>query len=158
MNNLRFTPLNPIRFPLVARLYKSHYPAGKPKKDEVIWTAESENQLLASVRFKQFETFQLLTGMLVIPDFRGKGIGDELLNACNDQTSSKVCFCLAYRYLVPLYERNDFKMIETSELPDELAGRYKSYCNSGKDLVPMRFKQPDNKSESANASESVENC
>ncbi|KXF79605.1 GNAT family N-acetyltransferase [Enterovibrio coralii] len=139
MPDFRFTPLDPLRFPIVARFYKSHYPAGKPKKDEVIWTVEGETGLCGAVRFKQFDAFQLLTGMLIAPSFRGQQLGDRFLEAVASQTQATPCYCLAYRYLTPLYERAGFRVIEKSALPEELQGRYVSYCNSGKDLIPMRY-------------------
>ncbi|MDD1784423.1 GNAT family N-acetyltransferase [Enterovibrio sp. ZSDZ35] len=137
MPDFRFAPLNPLRFPIVTRFYKSHYPAGKPKKDEVIWTAEGETGLCGAVRFKQFDTFQLLTGMLISPSFRGRKLGVRFLEAVDGQTQSTPCYCLAYRYLTPLYETAGFRVIGKSQLPAELQGRYSSYCNSGKDLIPM---------------------
>ncbi|WP_407331915.1 GNAT family N-acetyltransferase [Enterovibrio sp. 27052020O] len=138
MADYRFLPLDNLRFPLIARFYKDHYPAGKPKKDEIIWTMEREKRLAGSVRFRQFEQFQLLTGMLIAPDLRGKKLGAAFLRAIEEQISSKDCYCLAYRYLTPLYEEAGFVLIDSNELPEELQGRYASYCNSGKDLIPMK--------------------
>ncbi|MFD2177576.1 GNAT family N-acetyltransferase [Veronia pacifica] len=156
MNDLRFSSLNPLRFPLVMRLYKTHYPAGKPKKDEVIWTGEGTTGLTAAVRFRQFSEFQLLTGMLVIPESRGKGVAEALLSACQSQIICRPCFCLAFRYLVPLYQRAGFDVIERDALPNDLSGRFDSYCHSGKDLVPMKFKKPIRQSETADISETIE--
>ncbi|SKA69896.1 hypothetical protein SAMN02745132_04518 [Enterovibrio nigricans DSM 22720] len=138
MPDFRFTPLDPLRFPIVTRFYKCYYPAGKPKKDEVIWTAESNDVgLCGAVRFKQFHSFQLLTGMVITPPLRGQNLGIMFLDAVSKQTLSKPCYCLAYRSLTPLYETAGFRIIEINDLPSELQGRYISYCNSGKDLIPM---------------------
>ncbi|MEZ8144678.1 GNAT family N-acetyltransferase [Enterovibrio norvegicus FF-33] len=139
MADYRFFPLDTLRFPIVARFYKDHYPAGKPKKDEVIWTMEREKRLAGAVRFRQFNEFQLLTGMLIDPEFRGEKLGATFLKSIQEQTQSKICYCLAYRYLVSLYEGAGFYIIDDHALPDELQGRYASYCNSGKDLVPMQY-------------------
>lgn len=138
MADTRYALLDPLRFPLVARFYKTHYPAGKPKKDEIIWTAENSSGLFGSVRFRQFPNFQLLTGMLIAPEQRGKKQGEAFLNAVQTQIQTKACYCLAYRYLEKLYNDAGFEVIEVSNLPEELRGRYQSYCNSGKDLIPMR--------------------
>ncbi|MEZ9527254.1 GNAT family N-acetyltransferase [Enterovibrio norvegicus] len=127
-----------MRFPLVARFYKAYYPSGKPKKDEIIWTVESPQGICGAVRFKQFETFQLLTGMLVTPELRRKKLGDALLVSCKEQIEAMQCYCLAFSYLTPLYEAQGFKVIEANALPEQLRGRYASYCNSGKNLIPMK--------------------
>ncbi|MDD1796375.1 GNAT family N-acetyltransferase [Enterovibrio sp. ZSDZ42] len=139
MSDYRYLPLDTLRFPLIARFYKDHYPAGKPKKDEVIWTMEGSEGLIGTVRFRQFEGFQLLTGMLIHPDVRRQKLGIAFLHAVEKQTKDKRCYCLAYRYLIPLYENAGFEVIDADALPEELKARYISYCNSGKDLVPMRY-------------------
>lgn len=133
----RFAPLDPLRFPIVARFYKTHYPAGKPKKDEVIWTVEGHSGLKGAVRFRQFSDFQLLTGMLIDPAVRRQGVGASLLIAVEQQIKARPCYCLAYTHLQSLYKNAGFVVIETCKLPEALRGRYQSYCNSGKDLVPM---------------------
>lgn len=141
MTPYRFERLNPLRFPLVARFYKTHYPSGAPRKDEVIWTAEGEKGLCGAVRFRQFDTdrFQLLTGMLIAPELRRQKLGVALLEAVQEQIDLVPCYCLAFRHLVPLYQQAGFNVIDVQALPASLKGRYISYCNSGKDLVPMMF-------------------
>ncbi|UJF19194.1 GNAT family N-acetyltransferase [Vibrio sp. SS-MA-C1-2] len=139
-SDYRFHLLEPLRFPLVTRLYKNHYPAGKPKKDETIWIGESNKGIVSAVRYKRVtDSIQLLTGMLVIPELRGEGVADQLLIATKSVTEEKICYCFAYRYLVPLYQRHQFVEINAEQLPPELASRFHSYCQSGKDLVPMIY-------------------
>ncbi|WP_158175039.1 GNAT family N-acetyltransferase [Grimontia hollisae] len=137
MHNYRIAPLDPQRFPLVMRFYKTHYPAGKPKKDEVIWTIEGSLGIKGAVRFRQFGDFQLLTGMLIDPALRRQSIGASLLIAVEQQIKVKTCYCLAYSHLKTMYEKVGFATIAVSELPEDLHGRYLSYCNSGKNLIPM---------------------
>lgn len=140
MSDYHFAPLDPLRFPLVARFYKSHYPAGKPKKDEIIWTLEDPAGLGGAVRFRQFTHYQLLTGMLLAPRLRGQMLGDRFLTAIQPQIQDKPCYCFAYRYLESLYANAGFVLIDPASLPEELRGRFQSYCHSGKDLIPMRHR------------------
>lgn len=139
MDKYQISPLDPLRFPLVNRFYKTYYPAGKPKKDEVIWTAQGKSGLCAAVRFKRFGENQLLTGMLVHPDLRGSGLSHELLQAVRNQVIEKPCYCLAYRHLVSLYQQHGFEVIDAANLPGDVEDRFHSYCNSGKDLVSMAY-------------------
>ncbi len=142
MNKLSFHILEPLRFPLINRLYKNYYPAGKAKKDEDIWVGEDGSSIISCVRFKKIEDIQLLTGMLVIPDYRGKGVGDALLAATTKQIENQPCYCFAFSHLVPLYQRAHFTVIEDTELPHYLASRFKRYSESGKNLVPMIYQKP----------------
>ncbi|OAN16358.1 acyltransferase [Photobacterium jeanii] len=142
MNKLSFHILEPLRFPLINRIYKQFYPAGKAKKDEVIWVGEDEKQIISCVRFKTIEDTHLLTGMLVIPEYRGIGISEQLLSATLTHIETKPCYCFAFSHLVPLYQKAQFEVIETHELPHFLASRIARYSASGKDLVPMRYQKP----------------
>jgi len=139
MDNYRIHPLEPLRFPLVARLYKTHYPPGKPKKDEIIWVIDGPNGLCGAVRFQQRPTYQLLTGMLISPALRGTGLSDRLLTDVQETIAAKPCFCLAFRHLTGLYARHGFDVVEREALPEDLATRFDSYCHAGKDLVAMAY-------------------
>jgi len=141
MSKIRFHPLEPLRFPLINRFYKSYYPAGKAKKDEIIWLGENTSRIICCVRFKQFEHYQLLTGMLVHPELRGSGIAKQLLTATNDQLTHIPCFCFAFSHLEKLYQDSGFTVILDSELPEPLASRIQRYRLSGKELTPMRYQR-----------------
>ncbi|PSU45526.1 GNAT family N-acetyltransferase [Photobacterium frigidiphilum] len=141
MTKLRFHHLEPLRFPLVNRLYKSYYPAGKAKKDEIIWVGDNEKGIICVVRFKQFENIQLLTGMLVHPEFREQGIAKDLLVATKTQINYKPCYCFAFRELIPLYSNANFHLVDKTELPEILSNRLIRYISSGKDLVAMRYER-----------------
>ncbi|MDV5172046.1 GNAT family N-acetyltransferase [Photobacterium rosenbergii] len=141
MSKLRFHPLEPLRFPLINRFYKTYYPAGKAKKDEIIWIGEDNKGIQACVRFKQFEQFQLLTGMLVHPDLRSQGQGAALLSACQAQTSVQPCYCFAFSYLESFYQSSGFVTLEDNQLPESLRTRINRYRQSGKSLTPMLYDQ-----------------
>lgn len=139
MNNIKFHLLEPLRFPLINRFYKMYYPAGKAKKDEIIWLGENTSGIICCVRFKQFDQYQLLTGMLVHPDLRGSGIGKQLLNAASEQLTHQPCFCFAFSHLEKMYQDAGFAVITESELPEPLASRIRRYRQSGKALTPMQY-------------------
>ncbi|SIO24672.1 GNAT family N-acetyltransferase [Salinivibrio sp. ES.052] len=138
MDNYHIHSLEPLRFPLVARFYKTHYPPGKPKKDELIWVIDAPNGICGAVRFQQRQDYQLLTGMLLHPHLRGTGLSHHLLDAVQPILAQRPSFCLAFRPLTTLYAQHGFICADSHDLPDDLASRYRSYCQSGKDLVAMR--------------------
>lgn len=139
MSKIRFHLLEPLRFPLINRFYKSHYPAGKAKRDEIIWVGENTSGIICCVRFKQFEHYQLLTGMLVHPGLRNCGIAKQLITATNEQLTHSPCFCFAFSHLEKLYQDSGFAVIADNELPEPLANRIQRYRLSGKELIAMRY-------------------
>jgi len=51
-NTIRIERLDPIKLPLVKKLYKSYYPSAKAKTDEQVIVAYQEHQMVGLVRFK----------------------------------------------------------------------------------------------------------
>ncbi|EGU32135.1 hypothetical protein VIBRN418_13211 [Vibrio sp. N418] len=139
MNELRIETLDPIKLPLVSRLYKAHYPSGKAKKNEQTIVAYHQQQLIGVVRFKPIEQYQLLTGMLVIPEQRGKSIGHALLLHCQQSICNGNTYCFAYPHLEDFYQQHGFATIEQSTLPACLKQLFERYIGSGKALIPMHY-------------------
>ncbi len=137
--NLTIEALEPIRLPIIKRLYQQHYKAGKPKKDELIITAQIDNQTVAVVRFRTIESFRLLTGMLVLPEYRGGEVGKALLAHCRDHVLNTQDYCFAYSYLEEYYTGHGFTTIDKELLPASLKALLLRYTSSGKDLIPMQF-------------------
>ncbi|MGF1727897.1 GNAT family N-acetyltransferase [Photobacterium nomapromontoriensis] len=139
MSKLSFHHLEPLRFPLINRFYKTYYSAGKAKKDEIIWIGENESGICCCVRFKQFDDFQLLTGMLVHPRLRGEKIGHQLLQASEQQLIHHPCYCFAFDYLESFYNTAGFSTIPDDTLPPALKSRLERYRIGGKPLIPMHY-------------------
>lgn len=139
MSQIIYRQLDPIRLPLVNKIYKSFYPSGKAKRDETIWVAESNKSIIASVRFKTIDDIQLLTGMLVIPEYRLQGIAYKLIEACRNQINQQACYCFAFQELEVFYQKSGFHTINSENLPNNIKQRFQRYANSGKNLIPMLF-------------------
>lgn len=139
MNELRIETLDPIKLPLVSRLYKAYYPSGKAKKNEQTIVAYLEQQLVGVVRFRPIEQYQLLTGMLVIPEQRGKSLGHDLLLHCQQSICNNNTYCFAYPHLESFYQQHGFSTIEPSVLPASLKQLFERYTGSGKALIPMHY-------------------
>lgn len=131
--------LNPIKLPLVKRLYKAHYPAGRAKRDELIITANIGTSIIALLRMKTVEQSRLLTGMLVIPEYRGSGVGHALLHHCENFVFADGDYCFAFAHLENYYSQFGFQTIACDNLPNSLKMAFLRYTESGKDLIPMQF-------------------
>ncbi|MEC6799322.1 GNAT family N-acetyltransferase [Photobacterium sp. S4TG1] len=140
MSQVHYQPLKIIRLPIVNKLYKDFYPAGKAKRDEILWVGESPLGIVCCVRFKPIGELQLLTGMLVKPEFRGQKIATHLLQHVTPQIKQKPCYCFAFIELEALYQHAGFITLSPQQLPHDLQQRFERYCNSGKKLIPMQYK------------------
>ena len=131
--------LEPIKLPLVTRLYKQYYPSGRAKKDELTIVGYLDQQLAAVVRFRHIERYRLLTGMLVVPEKRARGLGHQMMVYCEDNVLTEQDYCFAYQHLEPFYAQHGFSPLEEVELPNELRQLFIRYSNSGKKLVAMHY-------------------
>jgi N-acetylglutamate synthase-like GNAT family acetyltransferase len=140
---LRITKLEPTLLPLVQKLYKQHYKSAKPKRDEEIIVAYDKLVMCGVVRLRTIETYQLLTGMLVIPDYRQKQIAHQIMNYCKDNHLNDNVFCFAYSHLEHFYSAHGFSTLDVNELPPSLRKRLDRYLSGRKPLVPMRYQSHD---------------
>ncbi|GEM77661.1 GNAT family N-acetyltransferase [Vibrio sagamiensis] len=138
-DSLHIEELPPLKLPLIKKLYKQYYPAGKAKSDELILTATQAGNIVALLRLKNIDCFRLLTGMLVIPDYRGTGVGKSLLAHCKQHIFKESDYCFAFSHLKSYYSQYGFKNITADELPQSLRTSFLRYVESGKDLIPMQF-------------------
>ncbi|MEZ9111317.1 GNAT family N-acetyltransferase [Vibrio cyclitrophicus] len=141
MNNVIITQLDPVKVPLVKRFYKEHYPTGKANKSELIYSLLLDNELCGVVRFRTIEDSRLLTGMAISKQHRGKQLGSQLMEYCEQHTLTEKDYCFTYVHLINFYTRHQFIQIDPKQLPNGLRVLYERYSNSGKDLIPMHYQQ-----------------
>ncbi len=142
MDTLKFGILDPIRLPIAKKLYKQHYPAGRPKADERVISASFGHATAALVRFRSVDSYRLMTGMLVLPEYRLRGVGHQLMNYLMHHELQTSDYCFALAHLVPFYTQHGFQAISQDELPAALKTLFIRYTGSGKSLVAMRYIDP----------------
>ncbi|MFC5078998.1 hypothetical protein VTH8203_04683 [Vibrio thalassae] len=142
MDTLKFGLLDPIKLPIAKKLYKAHYPAGKPKSDERILTLSQNNSLCALVRFRTIEQYRLMTGMLVLPDSRQQGIGHYFMTQLQQNELTNNDYCFALQHLQAFYGQHGFEVISQEALPNSLKQLFSRYIQSGKALAAMRYIDP----------------
>ncbi len=94
---------------------------------------------MALLRMKPAENSRLLTGMLVVPEVRGTGVGTAILIHCEKNVFKDGDYCFAFMHLEAYYAKHGFKVIDSSKLPNSLKMAFQRYVDSGKDLIPMQF-------------------
>lgn len=134
-----FEQIETIKLPLIKRFYKLHYPAAKPKSDELIIAAYQNNNIQAVVRFRSIANYRLLTGMAVATNQRSKGMGKSLLDYCKKNILKHNDYCFAYPHLTSFYTLGHFHIIQLEQLPAELQTLLIRYQTAGKTLVPMMY-------------------
>jgi len=93
--------------------------------------AEHEGKVVGFLVFRWWFGWNgWLEALAVKKDFRGRGIGTQLLNALIERVKSygyrRVCMALEREDLVRFYNR--FKAYKVGELPDEELGKLPIYC------------------------------
>jgi N-acetylglutamate synthase-like GNAT family acetyltransferase len=141
MEKLEFEEIEAIKYPLIQRFYKQHYPTAKPKRNEktIIARAIISNEIVACVRFRQIEQYQLLTGMVVASEKRKQGLGNQLLAHCYANDLNPNVYCFAYTELEAFYRQHGFITCDADNLPPPLKVLFQRYTNSGKSLIPMQY-------------------
>ncbi|GAL29274.1 predicted acyltransferase [Vibrio variabilis] len=142
MDTLNFGVLDPIKLPIAKKLYKAHYPAGKPKSDERILTLSRNQSLSALVRFRTIEQYRLMTGMLVLPEQRGAGLGHQLMTYLEQGELKDGDYCFALSHLESFYSQHGFETIDEDSLPNPLKQLFSRYIGGGKSLLAMRYIDP----------------
>ncbi len=139
MKELIIEKLDPIKLPLVQKLYKRFYPSAKPKKNELIYALYHQHTIVAVVRFRTIDRWRLLTGMLVVPEYRGQGIAHHLLEYCHKQVLSENDYCFSYDHLEEFYSQYGFRRPLEEDVPAQLSSLFNRYKNSGKKLSMLKF-------------------
>ncbi|WP_194091508.1 GNAT family N-acetyltransferase [Vibrio hibernica] len=138
-----FQSLPLIKFPLLKPIYKAYYPIAKVKNNENIIVGYYDKSIIAVVRFRPIEHYRLLTGMLVLPEYQRKGVGQQLLTHCENAILTSDHYCFAYQHLENFYHNNGFHVVQSDDLPAPLKFLFLRYISSGKKLVAMRYKHTD---------------
>lgn len=141
MNNITIKTLAPIRLPIIKKLYKLHYPSTKIKAGEAIYIAEDASSIVGIVRFRNIDKWRLLTGMLVTPSHRNKGIASAMLEYCVQNVLDTDVYCFSYDHLTDLYAAHSFQIISAEQLPTSLERLYLRYTQTGKSLTIMQFQR-----------------
>lgn len=99
------------------------------EQDKIFLCKSSSNEILGAVRFCIEERQLVLRGMYFLENFRGKGLGQELLKETTTyiDASKMDCYAVPYNHLVNFYGLIGFKEVGSQDVPHFLSERLKSY-------------------------------
>lgn len=135
MNGLRFERLAAIKTPLVNKFYNTHNARGRANKQDQVWVAYHEYEIIGACRIQHRESHLFLSTLLVTPLWRGKKVAKQLLTIAL-KAQSQVVYTFAYHHLLDFYSGLGFA--EQRSLPVLLDTLYKSYSN--RNIVAMIYK------------------
>ncbi len=133
--------LSDVEIPLANKFYRSHNFRGKARRhDPCLVIRDGKNQIIACGSLRKLTDSQLLTGVAVAENHRGRGVARLLLEhmaeACDDHT-----FTFPYQHLVPFYESLGYAEVSEIGLPSAIIDRFHTYQKQGRDIVLMHFQR-----------------
>ncbi len=120
--------------PLLNKFYRCHRSHMRAPAEASYWVA-GHSDIVAGLCLTEVADGRWLTGLLVAPDQRGRGLASSLVSRALIACEGPVwLFCEPK--LTRFYQQFGFKLAET--LPEPLASRLKRY-NQHKRLTAMRY-------------------
>lgn len=126
----------------VKKFYRQHMPYARllQKESVCVLTQTDTNtdnlgEIVACVRIRPIGQLSILTGMLVHPDFRGQGVGHQLMQALESVLCDGKTYIFALAHLEGFYAQHGFGVI--ADVPNDIAQLFLKYQGSEKELVLM---------------------
>ncbi|RJG49386.1 GNAT family N-acetyltransferase [Motilimonas pumila] len=122
--------LPPLEYPLVNRLYKSHYKPGKLSGSNSAYVLRhpEKGNIVACVKLNLYPEYWFLSSLLVLPPYRRLGLAGLLLKGALSQLPSHhPVYCFAQPQLAPIYLAQGFTLVADDFLPADLRARIGKY-------------------------------
>jgi ribosomal protein S18 acetylase RimI-like enzyme len=93
-------------------------------KDKIVLKATIDNKIVGTIRANKCEEGCWINKLAVLPEYRGLGIGNDLLNNVQEYFLDTKKFILGTgvksTFNIKLYEKNGFRIIREISTPDEI--------------------------------------
>lgn len=126
----------------VKNFYRQYMPYARllQKESVVVLTQTDPNlgsvgEVIASVRIRPIGQLAILTGMLVHPDFRGQGVGHQLMQQLESLLGDGKTYIFALAHLAGFYAQHGFGVIDSA--PNDIGQLFFKYQRDGDELVLM---------------------
>lgn len=138
---MKIVVLEPERIPLVNRFYQAENSPHRAGRHELVLVAYEESQILAALRVKLVKHHQLVTGLVVTPAHRRRGLARALLKQlCQmPRESNNPYYAFIEPYLWPLYQGCGFKHSQQAMLPELLLAQLKSLQKNKGEFMAVEY-------------------
>lgn len=126
--------------------YKRYMPYAHPTKkerlavffSEITSTDESQSpEITAAIRLRPIGIYTLVTGMLIHPNYRGQGLGHQVMQRINNELLNKHTFLFALPHLVSFYQQHGFD--ECQNVPNDVGQLFNKHYRDDRPLCLMVF-------------------
>lgn len=134
--------LSDMEMPLANKFYRNHNFRGKARRhDPCMVIRYGHNQIIACGSLRKLTDSQLLAGVAVAEDYRGRGVARLLLEHMAEAYDGST-FTFPYQHLVLFYESLGYAEVPEAGLPSAIIDRFHTYQKQGRDIVLMHFQRP----------------
>ncbi|MCL1122924.1 GNAT family N-acetyltransferase [Shewanella surugensis] len=122
----------------VAAFYRQFMPYARLNRKEAIAVLKSTNEeIIASVRFRPVGELVLLTGLLVNPTWRGQKLGAILIKNSCPCLAKKSIYLFVEADLERFYQHHGFRVLNQG--PNDIEQLLLKYQKQGKSLLMMQY-------------------
>ncbi|MCE3252901.1 MAG: N-acetyltransferase [Cellvibrio sp.] len=138
----KFQRIEPVRFALVDRFYRTQGYKVKAGAGERIYAIAGEGgSFIAAARLvPQTSGHYWLRNLLVVAEWRGRGIATGLMCSLLPDLAPRGCYCFALPHLNNFYRGLGFTQ-NPPHCPDDILRTYNTYRTRGRDWVLMGYIQ-----------------
>ena len=131
----------------VKKFYRQHMPYARLLQKESVCVLTQEDststngtdiassKIVASARIRPIGQLAILTGMLVHPDFRGQGVGHQLMRELASVICDGKTYIFALAHLEGFYAQHGFSAV--SSAPNDIQQLFLKYQRDDERLVLM---------------------
>lgn len=136
--------LEAAQFPLANRFYQTCGYSVRCGREEVViclrLIRDGSSTIVAAARFlPHVEGYFVLRNLCVASQQRRKGLATYLLQNALTFLGENLCYCYAFDHLRHFYQSMGFVVRSTTQVPEQIARSYESYCHKHHDLLLMSF-------------------
>lgn len=136
--------LEAAQFPLVNRFYQTCGYSVRCGRQEVVvclrLIGDGSSTIVAAARFlPHVDGYYVLRNLCVAAQQRRKGLATYLLRNALTCLGENLCYCYAFSYLRDFYQSLGFVVRSPTQVPEQIARSYQSYCHKHRDLLLMSF-------------------
>ncbi|WP_444893122.1 GNAT family N-acetyltransferase [Microbulbifer sp. TRSA001] len=129
-----------IEIPLANKFYRMYGFRGKAKRHEDCGIVRGERgEVIACGYLRRYESFKLLAGVAVAPDYQGQGVARQLLTLLAERFDSDT-YAFPYDHLEPFYSSLGFERVEVNELSGPVGDLFLGYVKQGRSILAMVYR------------------
>lgn len=144
MSELLIGLINPLNYDQVLDFFKRcRYPVKISPGEKVVVVKDGDKIIGGAKLMHRSDNSWILRAICIHPDWRGRGIGRQLVENIHTVVGTDLCYCFVYNHLIDFYESSGFTYTDNGSVPKDLRRAYEHYCEQERNLILMvRYPNP----------------